>query len=125
MLRKVVHSKLHMLRVTKTQPDYSGSLGVDPVILREVGLRVNDAVLVANNRNGERFETYLLDAEAGSGLVGVYGAAAHLVEVGDPLIVMHFAFVDDEEYGLHRPRVAIFNESNEVVKRLEYEPTQL
>jgi len=125
MLRKVVHSKLHMLRVTKAQPDYSGSLGVDPVILREVGLRVNDAVLVANNRNGERFETYLLDAEAGSGLVAVYGAAAHLVEVGDPLIVMHFAFVSDEEYQAHRPRVAIFNEKNEIVKRLQYEPTEL
>src|SRR5687767_2975402 len=110
MLRKVLHSKLHMPRVTGAYPDYIGSITVDADLLEACGMRVNDAVEIANCRNGERFETYIFRGEPGSRKIEINGAAAHLVEVGDRLIVMHYALLTDEEYRAHRPKVLIFGE---------------
>jgi len=70
-------------------------------------MRVNDAVTIANCRNGERFETYIFRGEPGSKKVEINGAAAHLVEVGDKLIIMHYGYMSDEEYRQHRPKVLI------------------
>ena len=83
MLRKVLHSKIHQATVTAARPDYVGSITIDRRLLDATGMRVSDAVTVANCRNGERFETYIFLGEAGSGKIEVNGAAAHLVEPGD------------------------------------------
>jgi len=122
MLRKVLHSKLHMPRVTAASPNYIGSITIDADLLESCGMRVNDAVEVANCRNGERFETYIFRGEPGSRAIQVNGAAAHLVEVGDPLIIMHYALMTDEEYRMHRPKVLIFGEGNRVERTMQYEP---
>lgn len=122
MLRKVVHSKLHMAVATAANPDYMGSITIDSDLLARSGMRVNDAVLVANCRTGVRFETYIFRGEAGSGKIEVNGAAAQLVEPGDRLIVIHFAQVDDAEYESHRPTVLIMGEDNSVREVLRYEP---
>ncbi|MEM1165419.1 MAG: aspartate 1-decarboxylase [Planctomycetota bacterium] len=122
MLRKVLHNKVHMATVTRARPDYVGSITIDSDILRAVGLRVNDAVTVANCRSGARFETYVFEGEAGSGAIEINGAAAHLAEPGDKVIVLHFALMSDAEYGEHRPRVAIIDEANRVERLIEYEP---
>ncbi len=123
MQRKVIHSKLHMACTTAAHPDYMGSITIDADLLAESGMRVNDAVLVANCRTGARFETYIFRGEAGSKKIEVNGAAAHLVEPGDRLIVIHFAQVDEVEYAKHRPKVLIMNEDNGIAEIMFYEPS--
>jgi aspartate 1-decarboxylase len=125
MQRPVLHSKIHMATVTAAKPDYVGSITIDADLLAATGMRVNDRVLVANCRNGARFETYIFLGEPGSGAIELNGAAAHLVEPGDRVIVMHFAMMDDGEYASHRPRVAIIGEDNRIVDAIRYEPSDL
>lgn len=122
MLRSVLHSKIHMAACTAARPDYVGSLTLDPDLLRLAGLRPSDAVIVANCRNGARFQTYILRGEPGSRQVEVNGAAAHQVERGDRLIILHMALMSDEEYERHRPTVLIMNDDNTVAQTINYEP---
>lgn len=125
MLRPVLHNKIHMAATTAALPDYVGSITIDADILKAVGLRVNDKVLVANCRNGERFETYVFLGEPGKKQIEVNGAAAHMVEKGDRLIIMHFAMMDDPEYANHRPFVAIMDQANNIERVIRYEPSNL
>lgn len=122
MLRKVLHSKLHMARVTDANPEYMGSITIDAQLLDACGMRVNDAVLVANCRNGARFETYIFRGEPGRREIVVNGAAAHLVERGDAVIILHFAWMSDEEYARHHPRVLILDPANAVIQTMSYDP---
>ncbi len=122
MLRHVLHSKIHRARVTAARPDYVGSITLDADLLAESGMRVNDLVMVSNCRNGERFETYIVRGEPGSRAVEVNGAAAHLVEPGDRLIIMHFALMTDAEYADNRPRVLIMRDDNSVDRVIRYQP---
>ncbi len=122
MIRKVIYSKLHMATCTDANPDYMGSITIDADLLAESGMRVNDAVLVANCRTGARFETYIFRGEPGSRKIEVNGAAAHRVEPGDRLIILHFAQVDESEYQTHRPKVLLMNEDNLVDEIMYYEP---
>lgn len=121
MLREVLHSKLHRATVTAALPDYIGSITIDAELLAQVGMRVNDKVLVTNCRNGERFETYIFRGEPGSRKIEVNGSAAHLVEPGDLVIIMHFALMDDREYATHRPTVLIMGEKNSVRDVMHYD----
>lgn len=120
MLRKVLHSKIHMPRVTAARPDYVGSLTIDADLLRAVGLRASDAVEVAAVESGQRFATYVF--VGGPGAIEVNGAAARLVRVGEPLIIMHYALMDQGEYRRHRPRVALVGEANALDRVIRYEP---
>lgn len=122
MLRKVLHSKLHMAAVTAARPDYIGSLTVDAELLDACGMRVNDAITIANCRNGARFETYLFRGAPGQRQIEVNGAAAHLVEPGDRLIVLHFALMTDEEYANHHPTVLIMSADNQIERVMHYDP---
>lgn len=122
MLREVLHSKIHRATVTAALPHYVGSITIDEDWLRRVGMRVSDKVAVANCRNGARFETYIFRGEPGSRKIEVNGAAAHLVEAGDKLIIMHYALMDDREYAKHKPKVLVMNEAGDAREELEYEP---
>lgn len=122
MLREVLHSKIHMATVTAASPAYMGSITIDADLLERTGMRINDVVHIANCRNGERFTTYIFRGEPGSGTIQVNGAAAHLVEVGDRIIIMHFATMDEGEYRGHRPKVLIMREDNTVAEMMRYEP---
>jgi aspartate 1-decarboxylase len=122
MLREVLHSKIHRAVVTRALPDYIGSITIDSDLLKKCGMRVNDKVLVSNCRNGERFETYIFKGKKGSGAIEVNGAAAHCVEPGDRVIIMHYALMTDKEYKKHRPKVLIMTEKNGVEKVMRYEP---
>jgi aspartate 1-decarboxylase len=121
MLRPVLHSKIHMARCTAAKPDYIGSITIDAQLLEAVGMRVNDKVLISNCRNGARLETYIFKGERGSGCIELNGAAAHLVEPGDKLIIMHFAMMTDEEYRTHKPRVALMRDDNSIDHVMQYE----
>jgi aspartate 1-decarboxylase len=120
MLRPVLHSKIHRVLVTKALPDYIGSITIDADLLKKSGMRVNDKVLISNCRNGERFETYIFKGKKGSGAIEINGAAAHLVEPGDPVIIMHYALMTDKEYKKHKPKVLIIGPNNSVKDVLTY-----
>lgn len=120
MLRPVLHSKIHRALVTKALPDYIGSITIDADLLKKSGMRVNDKVLISNCRNGERFETYIFKGKKGSGCIEINGAAAHLVEPGDPVIIMHYALMTDREYKKHKPKVLIIGPNNTVKDVLLY-----
>lgn len=112
-----------MARVTGAFPNYVGSITVDADLLEACGMRVNDAVEIANCRNGERFETYIFRGEPGSKKIEINGAAAHLVEIGDQLIVMHYAYMTDDEYKANHPKVLIFGEGNRIDRTMQYHPS--
>lgn len=122
MLREVLHSKIHMATVTGAKPHYIGSITIDANLLDACGMRVNDRVLISDCRNGNRLETYIFRGDPGSGKIELNGAAAHLVEEGDKVIIMHYALMDDEEYARNRPTVLIMNDDNTVADVLRYEP---
>jgi len=87
MLRNVLHSKIHRATVTGAFPDYIGSITIDRHLLEASGMRASDQVTVANCRSGERLETYVFEGEPGSGKIELNGAAAHLFEPGDIVII--------------------------------------
>jgi len=120
MLRKVLYGKIHRARVTYGDVDYVGSITIDADLLRATGIRPNEAVLVANCDNGQRFETYVFEGEPGSGVIGVNGAAAHLVEIGHKLIICAFAQVDEADLDRHEAKVAIVDEHNRITQELRY-----
>lgn len=122
MLRGVLHCKIHQATVTGAFPDYIGSVTIDADILDAVGLRVSDAVTVANCRSGERVETYVFLGERGSKKIELNGAAALLFRPGDKVIIMHYAMMNDAEYAEHRPKVAIMGEGNHIATLMRYEP---
>lgn len=116
MWRSVLRAKLHLARVTESRLDYEGSLTVDRELLDAVDLVPHERVLVANLENGARFTTYLFEGEPGSGVICVNGAAARLAVPGDRVIVMAFGLVDEEEIRTHRPKVAILDAENRIVR---------
>lgn len=122
MLREVLHSKIHMATVTGAKPHYVGSITIDANLLDACGMRVNDRVLVTNCRNGNRLETYIFRGAPGSGIIELNGAAAHLFEVGDKAIIMHYALMTDAEYESNHPTVLIMNDDNTIKQTMQYTP---
>ncbi len=123
MLRESLHSKIHRATVTAALPDYVGSITIDATLLDRCGMRVNDKVLISNCRNGERLETYIFRGEPGSGKIELNGAAAHCVEPGDQVIIMHFALMTEAEYASHHPTVLLVDGKNRVTEVMHYHPS--
>ena len=112
MLTKLLKAKIHHATVTQTDVNYHGSITIDENLLRASGLLPNEAVVVADCENGNRFETYIIRGEAGSGIVGINGAAARLSKVGNRVIIMSFVLASPEEVSRHRSRVVIADGRN-------------
>ena len=105
MLIEVVKSKIHRVSVTDANLNYIGSITIDEDLMDAAGLIVNEKVQVVNNNNGERFETYVIKGERGSGTICLNGAAARKVEPGDILIIISYALMDFEEAKNFKPKV--------------------
>ena len=120
MLTRVLKAKLHHAVVTFTDVNYHGSITIDDDLLKQTGLLPNEVVLVADCENGNRFETYIIKGTAGSGVVGVNGAAARLTAVGNRVIVMSFVWADAAELQAHRSRVVICDRNNRGVEVVEH-----
>ena len=105
MLIKALKGKIHRAMVTATKIDYPGSIGIDTDLLDAAGIVPYEAILLANVTNGERLETYVVPAPAGSGDVIVLGAAARMFTAGDIVIMMNFALFTPEEMKTHKPKV--------------------
>ncbi|MEK5231520.1 aspartate 1-decarboxylase [Lysinibacillus sp. FSL K6-0232] len=122
MLRMMMNSKIHRATVTQADLNYVGSITIDEDILDAVGMLANEKVHVVNNNNGARFETYIIAGKRGSGVICVNGAAARLVQRGDIVIIMSYAYVDNDEAKNHKPTVAIMGEGNTIREMIAYEP---
>jgi aspartate 1-decarboxylase len=113
----LLKSKIHRACVTGASLDYEGSLSVSSDIAENVGLLPYERILVSNLQNGERFETYVIYAAPGKGIIELNGATAHLGKVGDLLTIMNFAQLTPEEAERHRPRIAVLDRQNRIIRR--------
>jgi len=114
---QMLKSKIHRAEVTAASLDYEGSLGIDRDLMDRVGLLPNERVLCSNLANGERFETYAIPAERGSGAIVLNGATAHLAKLGDRLTIMSYAVMEEGLAKKWEPRVIVLGEKNAVIHK--------
>ena len=117
----LLKAKIHRAVVTQADLDYVGSITIDSVLLREAGILEYEKVEVAEIDNGNRFETYTIAGEEGSGIICLNGAAAKLVNVGDKVIIMAYASMTPWEAKSHKPIVLFVDENNKIVRKANYE----
>jgi aspartate 1-decarboxylase len=114
--RQMLKSKIHRATVTGCDPDYVGSITLDPELMRSADLLANEQVHVWDIENGARFVTYVIEGDAGSGAVQVNGAAALLVREGDKVIVASFGTYDETDLDSYSPIVVHVGERNEIAR---------
>ncbi|MCQ2212755.1 MAG: aspartate 1-decarboxylase [Bacteroidaceae bacterium] len=113
---EVLKSKLHCCKVTEANLNYMGSITIDEDLMDAANLIAGERVYIVNNNNGERFDTYIIKGERGSGCICLNGAAARKVQVGDIVIIMSYALMDFEEAKTFKPTVVFPNcEDNSLV----------
>ncbi len=115
MQRTLLGGKIHRATVTQADLHYVGSITIDKNLMDAADLVEGEQVQVVDIDNGARLVTYVIEGAPGSGVIGINGAAARLVSVGDLIIIMSFKQVDEAERATYRPRVAHVNERNELV----------
>ena len=115
MMIQVLKSKLHRIKVTDANLNYIGSITIDQDLMDEANIIAGEKVQIVDNNNGERFETYVIAGERGSGCVCLNGAAARKVQIGDTIIVISYALMDFEEAKKFQPWV-VFPDNNKIVK---------
>lgn len=111
---EVLKSKLHCVTVTEANLNYMGSITIDEDLMNAAGMIAGEKVQILDNNNGERFETYIIKGERGSGCICLNGAAARRVQVGDTVIIISYALMDFEEAKSFQPKV-VFPENNKIV----------
>lgn len=111
MLINLLKAKLHGCRVTEAEVEYVGSLAVSEDIMQAAGMMPYELVMCANFENGERWTTYLIPTKK-PGVIGLNGPAAMKGKVGDRIIAMSFALMDESDAQFHQPRVLIFGDGN-------------
>ncbi len=116
MMIEVLKSKLHCVHVTEANLNYMGSITIDEDLMDAVNMIAGEKVAIVDNNNGERFETYVIKGERGSGCICLNGAAARKVQVGDVVIIMSYALMDFEEAKTFKPCVAFPDANNHIVK---------
>lgn len=112
MLRYILLSKLHRGTVTECDINYNGSIKIDPELLEAAGMRPFEKVEIFNVSNGERFSTYIIEGERGSREIGINGAAARKAMVGDIVIIINYALMDDQEAAKHEPTIVVLDAQN-------------
>ena len=116
MLIKRFRGKIHRVRVTEAQLNYVGSITIDEDLLDAAGMYEGERVQIVNNDNGERFETYTIVGERGSGVICLNGAAARKVQVGDTLIIIAYGYMTPEEAKKTKPKIVFPDENNHIPK---------
>ena len=117
----LLKAKIHRAVVTQADLDYVGSITIDTRLLEESGIMEYEKVQIVDIDNGNRFETYTIAGEEGSGIICLNGAAAKCVNVGDKVIIMAYCDMTPDEAKEHKPTVLFVNEKNEIVKKANYE----
>jgi aspartate 1-decarboxylase len=116
MFRTMLKSKIHRATVTQSDLHYVGSVTVDEGLMDAADLLAGERVAIVDITNGARLETYVITGEPGSGVIGINGAAAHLVDPGDLVILISYAMMNEEEIGSYAPRVVFVDEANRPVE---------
>lgn len=112
----MLRSKIHRATVTETRLDYEGSITIDQDLVEGCGMWVGEKVTIADVDNGNRFETYILPGKRGSGIIAINGAAAHLCDEGDKVIIMGYELTDEPL----QAKVLLVGPDNRVVRELVY-----
>lgn len=119
MFHQMLKAKLHRAVITSADLGYEGSLSIDKQLLQESGIRPYERIFVYNVNNGERFETYAIEGEAGSGTIQLNGAAARKGMAGDFIIIVAYCFCNDTEIESHVPKVLLLNPDNTIKEIVE------
>ncbi|TDV42231.1 aspartate 1-decarboxylase [Actinophytocola oryzae] len=115
MRRTLLNAKIHRATVTQADLHYVGSLTIDADLMKAADIVEGEQVQVVDITNGARLETYAITGDAGSGVIGINGAAAHLVHPGDLVIIMTYAQLEPREIAAHRPTVVHVDDANRQV----------
>lgn len=115
MMIQVLKSKIHCAHVTEANLNYMGSITIDEDLMDAANMIAGEKVAITNNNNGERFETYIIKGERGTGCICLNGAAARKVQVGDVVIIMSYALMDFEEAKTFKLSVIFPNQQNRLV----------
>lgn len=117
MLIEVLKSKIHRVTVTEANLNYIGSITIDEDLIDAANIIANEKVYIVNNNNGERFETYVIKGERGTGQICLNGAAARKCQVGDIIIIMTYAYMEFEEAKAFKPYVVFPDtKTNKIIK---------
>lgn len=116
MLRTMLKSKIHRATVTEANLHYQGSITVDSKLMEAADILPYEKVQVVDVTNGARLETYVIAGEAGSGIICLNGAAAHLIHKGDTVIIISYLTVSEEEAKTFPPKVVFVDQRNQIVK---------
>jgi aspartate 1-decarboxylase len=114
MIRTLLGGKIHRARVTAADLHYVGSITIDETLIEAAGILPHEKVQVLDVDNGARLETYVIPGPPGSGTIQVNGAAAHLIHVGDRVIIMSYVQLNDEEASVWEPRVVLVDNENHI-----------
>lgn len=121
MTVEMLKGKIHRATVTQAELDYVGSITVDEELLNAAGILEYEKVQIVDINNGNRFETYTISGEPGSGMICLNGAAARCVSVGDKIIIMAYAGYDSNEAKEQKPAVVFVDEENQISRITNYE----
>lgn len=115
-MRTVLRGKIHKATVTQADVNYIGSITIDSTLMEHIDLWPGEKVLIVDNTNGARLETYVIPGEPDSGVIGMNGAAAHLIHPGDEIIIIAF---EDRDTPNYNPKMILVDEENKFVRYLE------
>lgn len=121
MILNILKSKIHRATVTQADLNYVGSITIDSLLLQASGILEYEKLAIVNINNGERFETYALEGEEGSGIICLNGAAARCAQRGDKIIIMSYCQMEAAEALDHKPTVVFVNEDNSIEQVAHYE----
>ena len=121
----LLKSKLHHARVTHSELEYEGSCAIDSALLQAAGIREYEQIHIYNLANGERFVTYAIRAESGSGIISINGAAAHRASPGDRIIVCTYAAMDEKEAAAFKPSLVYLDSDNRIIRQRDAIPVQV
>jgi aspartate 1-decarboxylase len=125
MFRTLLKSKIHRVAVTQCELHYEGSCAIDENLLEAANIAENEQIHIWNINNGERFITYAIRGERGTGMISVNGSAARRASAGDLIIIAAFAQVHEDNVATHQPRLVFVNEKNQQTALRSNVPLQL
>ena len=117
----MLKSKIHRATVVQSELDYVGSITIDEELMEAAGIYEYEKVQIADVNNGNRFETYVISGEKGSGMICLNGAAAHMVNIGDKVIIMSYVQMTPDEIKDNKPKVVFVDDDNKISRVTNYE----
>lgn len=125
MNRRLLKSKLHKATVTRTELNYEGSCAIPKDLLIAANMQEYEQIDIYNVTNGERFTTYIILAEANTGIISINGAAAHKAQPSDTIIICSYADYTEAEAETHKPALVYLNKQNQIIRTANLIPTQV